>query len=96
MAAQSSPLDSGNGLKPHNVTVDRLSYRGQNAVRVRSLPSIDAVYDAQKSGTGGGIVLLEGSSFHDGTIEVNVATNTSGQCTGTGARLCWNCVPRAT
>jgi hypothetical protein len=33
----------------------------------------NAVYGAQKSGTGGGIVLLEGSSFHDGTIDVDVA-----------------------
>jgi hypothetical protein len=73
IAAQSYRLDSNKGLQPHNVTVDRLSYRGRNAVRVRSLPSTDAVYDAQKSGTGGGIVLLEGSSFHDGTIEVDVA-----------------------
>ena len=46
MVAQSSPLDSGNGLQPHNVTVDRVRYRGRNAVRVRSLPSADAVYDA--------------------------------------------------
>ena len=38
-----------------------------------SLPSADAVYDVQKSGTGGGIVVLEGSSFHNGTIEVDVA-----------------------
>jgi hypothetical protein len=72
IAAQSYRLDSNKGLQPHNVTVDRLSYRGQNAVRVRSLPSTDATYDAQKSGTGGGIVLLEGSSFHDCTIEVDV------------------------
>ena len=37
------------------------------------MASADAAYD-QKSGTGGGgIVLLEGTSFHDGTIEVDVA-----------------------
>jgi hypothetical protein len=36
------------------------------------LPSADAIYDPQKSGTSGGIVLLQGSSFHDGTIEVDV------------------------
>lgn len=73
MAAQSSLLDSDKGLRPQNVAMDRVSYRGQNAVRVRSLASADAAYD-QKSGTGGGgVVLLEGSSFHNGTIEVNVA-----------------------
>jgi len=73
MTAQSSPLDSYKGLQPHNVTMDRVSYRGRNAVRVMTLPNADAGYD-QKSGTGGGgIVLLEGTSFHDGTIEVDVA-----------------------
>lgn len=34
MAAQSSPLDSDKGLQPHNVTVNRVSYQGRNAVRV--------------------------------------------------------------
>src|ERR1022692_2312282 len=70
--AQSSLLDSEKGLQPHSVTVDRTVYQGRKAVRVRSMPNADATYDAQKSGTGGGIVVLEGSSFHDGTIEVDV------------------------
>lgn len=73
MTAQSSLLNSDKGLQPHNVTVDRISYRGRNAVRVSSLPSADAIYDSQKSGTGGGLVIVEGSTFHDGTIEVDVA-----------------------
>lgn len=71
--AQSYSMDFGNGLQPHNVTVNDVFYRGRKALRVMSLPSADAVYGAQKSGTGGGIVLLEGSSFHDGTIDVDVA-----------------------
>lgn len=66
-------LDHCAGLQPHNVMVDCVFYRGRKAVRVRSLPSADAAYDAQKSGTGGGIVLLTGSSFHNGTIDVDVA-----------------------
>ena len=73
MAAQSYPLDSSKNLEPHNVTVARVVYRGRKAVRVTSLPGADAVYDAQKSGAGGGIVLLEGSSFHNGVIEIDVA-----------------------
>lgn len=73
MAAQSFPLDSGKGLQPHNVTVERVTYRGRKAVRVKSLPNADATYDPQKSGAGGGIVLLEGSTFHNGTIEIDVA-----------------------
>lgn len=73
MAAQSFRLDSGKGLPPHDVITDRVFYRGRKALRVRSLSSADAVYDAQKSGPGGGIVLLEGTSFHDGTIDADVA-----------------------
>jgi hypothetical protein len=72
-AAQCPSWSFAQGLQPHNVTVDCLNYRGRRAVRVRSLPSADFVYDAQKSGTGGGIVLLQGHSFHDGTIDVDVA-----------------------
>ncbi|MHB8391019.1 MAG: hypothetical protein ACYDBH_15800 [Acidobacteriaceae bacterium] len=73
VAATPAPLDHCKGLQPHNVTVDCVLYRGRKAVRVRSLPSADAAYDAQKSGTGGGIVLLTGSSFHNGTIDVDIA-----------------------
>ena len=71
MVPQSFPLDTGNGLQPHSVTVERVRCRGRKALRVRSLPSADAVYSAQKSGTGGGIVLIEGSSFREGAIEVD-------------------------
>ena len=73
MAAQSFMMDSGKGLQPHNVAVDRVTYRGRKAVRVKSLPNSDAAYEPQHSGTGGGIVLLEGSTFHNGTIEIDVA-----------------------
>jgi hypothetical protein len=73
ITSQSYRLDSDKGLQPHNVSVDGVSYRGRNAVRVRTLPSADANYDPQKPGTGGGVVVLEGSTFHDGTIEVDVA-----------------------
>jgi len=73
IAAQPYQLVPGKGLQPHNVSVDRVEYQGRRALRVRSLPNSDAVYDPQKSGTGGGIVFLEGSSFHNGTIEVDVA-----------------------
>lgn len=73
VAAQFYRLDSDNSLRPHGVTVDHASYRGRKAVRVRSFPAADEAYDPQKSGTGGGIVVLKGSSFHDGTIDVDVA-----------------------
>lgn len=73
ITAQSYRLDSNRSLQPCNVTVDHTVYQGRKAVLVRSMPSADATYDPQKSGTGGGIVILEGSSFHDGIIEVDVA-----------------------
>jgi hypothetical protein len=73
MFAQPSLLDSDTHLHPHNVTVERLSYLGRKAVRVMSLPGADAVYDPQKSWTGGGLVLLEDTAFHNGTVEVDVA-----------------------
>ena len=73
IAAQSNRLDSDADLRPHNVAMDRTVYRGRKAVRVRSMPNADAVFDPQKSGTGGGIVVLDGSSFHNGVIEVDVA-----------------------
>ena len=66
ITAQSYRLGSDRSLEPHNVTVDHTVYQGRKAVLVRSMPSADATYDPQKSGTGGGIVVLEGSSFHDG------------------------------
>ena len=60
-------------LEPRNVTVDHVTYHGQAAIHVRSLSSDDAKFDIKTSGTGGGMVLLEGTAFHNGTIEVDVA-----------------------
>jgi len=70
---QAFPLDSLKGLEPHGVAVEAAAYLGRKAVRVTSLPQADASYDMHTSGTGGGIVLLPGTSFHDGVIEVDVA-----------------------
>ncbi len=72
-AAQAFPLDSAKGLEPHGVAVEATIYQGRKAVRVVSLPEADASFDIHTSGTGGGIVLLAGTSFHDGTVEVDVA-----------------------
>ncbi len=72
-AGQTFPLASAKGLQPHGVTVDAVTYQGRKAVRVMSLPEADAAFDIHKSGTGGGIVVLPNVSFHNGTIEVDVA-----------------------
>jgi len=72
-AAQTFELDSAKGLQPHDVTVEAVTYHGRKAVRV--MPAADANVElvAPKNGEGGGIVVLPGTSFHDGTIEVDVA-----------------------
>jgi hypothetical protein len=71
--AQTFELDSTKGLKPHDVTVEAVTYRGRKAVRV--LPAADAETElvATKNGEGGGIAVLPGASFHNGTIEVDVS-----------------------
>jgi hypothetical protein len=71
--AQRSLLEPLARLRTHNVTVNPSHYKGRTAIRVRSLASADAEYDTQKTGTGGGFVVVEGTSFHNGTIEVDVA-----------------------
>lgn len=72
-AAQTFELDSAKGLQPHDVTVEAVTYHARKAVRV--MPAADANVElvAPKNGEGGGIVVLPGTSFHDGTIEVDVA-----------------------
>jgi hypothetical protein len=72
-AAQTFMLDSTKGLQPHNVTVEAVTYHGRKAVRVMPAADADAELAARKNGEGGGIVVIPGTSFHDGTIEVDVA-----------------------
>ena len=72
-AAQTFELDSTKGLQPHDVTVEAVTYHGRKAVRVMPAAAADAELVAPKNGEGGGIVVLPGTSFHNGTIEVDVA-----------------------
>jgi hypothetical protein len=69
-AAQAFALDSTKGLQPHGVTIEAVTYQGRKAVRVISLPEQDA---APQTASGGGIVMLPETAFHDGTIEIDVA-----------------------
>jgi hypothetical protein len=71
--AQTFSLDSIKGLQPHDVTVEEVTYRGRKAVRVTPAAAADAELVAPKNGEGGGVVILQGTSFHNGTIEVEVA-----------------------
>lgn len=73
LAAQTFELDSTKGLQPHDVTVQAVTYHGRKAIRVLPAASADAELVAPKNGEGGGIVVLPGTSLHNGTIEVDVA-----------------------
>jgi len=61
-------MESVDGLQPHEVTVEPAKYQGRKAVRVMPLPS-----SAAKSASGGGITVVAGTTFHNGTIELEVA-----------------------
>jgi hypothetical protein len=71
--AQSFALDSTHGLQPQDVTVEAVSYQGRKAVRVMPAAAAGAELIAPKNGEGGGIVVLQGTSFQNGTIQVDVA-----------------------
>ena len=72
-SGQSFALDSIQGLQPHDVTVEAVTYQGRKAVRVMPAVAVNAELLAPKNGEGGGIVVLPASEFHDGTIKVEVA-----------------------
>jgi len=72
-AAQTFELDSTKGLQPHDVTVEAVTYYDRKGVRVMPAAPADAELTAPKNGEGGGIVVLPGTSFHNGTIEVDLA-----------------------
>ena len=64
--AQTFALDSAKGLQPKLVAVEPANYMGRKCIRV--VPA-----GAGPQGGGGGLVLIGGTEFHDGTIEVEVA-----------------------
>lgn len=72
-AAQTFALDSTNGLQPHDVTVESASYQGRKSVRVMPAAPAGSELAAAKNGEGGGIVVIQGTSFHNGTIEADLA-----------------------
>ena len=72
-AGQTFALDSTKGFEAHKVTVETVTYQGRKAVRVMPLPAEDAAWMAGKTGSGGGIVMLPDTTFHNGTIEMDVA-----------------------
>jgi hypothetical protein len=61
LSGQTFPLDSANGLEPHGVTMEPATYKGR-----KSLHAV-AASDA------GGVVVVSGTSFHDGVIELELS-----------------------
>jgi hypothetical protein len=72
-AAQSISLDSTTGLQAHDVKIEAVTYQGRKAMRVMPAVAADAELASAKNAEGGGIVVLQNASFHNGTIEVDVA-----------------------
>jgi hypothetical protein len=72
-AAQTFALDSTEGLQPHDVAVEVANYEGRKAVRVMPAVAADRELIAPKNREGGGVVVLQGTFFHNGTIEAYVA-----------------------
>jgi hypothetical protein len=70
---QTLALDSTKGLVPHGVTIDAGTYLGRKSVQVNSVREADAAFAASPIGSGGGIVVLPGTVFHDGTIDIDVS-----------------------
>jgi len=71
-AAQAFPLDSAKGLEPHGVSIDPVTYQGRKAIRLTELTGAGAGSNGQDA-AGGGIAVLPAATFHDGTIEVELA-----------------------
>lgn len=70
---QMLPFDSAKGLQPHDVAVEAVTYRDRKAVRLTPAVAADAEIEAQKNGEGGGIAVVSYTTFHNGTIELEVA-----------------------
>jgi hypothetical protein len=70
MAAQTFPLDSANGLEPHGVAIQPVTWQGRKAIRVTEQAGPAS---APPSSFNGGVVILPAVSFHDGVIEVDLA-----------------------
>jgi hypothetical protein len=82
LAGQAFALDSTKGLQPQGVLISAVTCQGRKAVRVIPSPESDAALAAQKSATGGGIVILPGTAFHNGTIEIDVSGQPGGGAPG--------------
>jgi len=84
--AQTLGLDSTSGLQPIGVAVNAVSYQGRKAIRALPTPESDAAFAAGKSDAGGGIVVLPGTSFQNGVIEVEVSGKPRADGAPAGAR----------
>jgi hypothetical protein len=61
LTGQSFSLDTAKVLEPHGVTTEPATYKDRKSIHV--IPTTDA----------GGVVIVSGTSFHDGVIELEVS-----------------------
>lgn len=72
--AQGVLLEKPAALVPRNVTVEPVDFAGRNAIKVTTVPAKDDEWIANPKGSGGGIVVVPNTAFHNGAIEVDVAS----------------------
>lgn len=72
-AGQTLALDSIKGLQPLGVSVEAVTHQGRKAVRSLPLPASDAAFAAGKTASGGGIIVLPDTMFHNGAIELELS-----------------------
>ncbi len=61
LRGQSFPLDTAKGLEAHGVTMEPVMFKGRKGLH------------AVATSDSGGVVVVSGTSFHDGVIEVDVS-----------------------
>ncbi len=69
-SSQEVSLNAVDKLELHNVKADRVTYRGNAAVRIADAAATDV-------GDAGRLAVVRGTSFQDGTIEVTLAGDTA-------------------
>ena len=73
LQGQAISLKSVKDMEPHDVVVEEAVYQGRTAIRVLPAVPPDVEMTKPKNREGGRMVVLPGRSFHNGTIELDVA-----------------------
>src|SRR5262245_3952171 len=66
VAQRTIPLDALNEMQPRNVKMERVSYKGRDALRVTDTAAANVI-------DGNRLVILSKTEFQDGVIEIELA-----------------------